>query len=85
MSEGALELQRELETEVRDLELRMARHEGQLDEKRSLLARLVQATGGSQMLPVPAQPRRPPIPAESGDVRWSPTHHLGLWASTNTR
>ena len=65
MSESALELQRELETEVRDLEVRMARHEGQLDEKRSLLARLVQATGGSQMLPAPAT-EAATVPAENG-------------------
>ena len=76
MSESALELQRELETEVRDLELRMARHEGQLDEKRSLLARLVQATGGSQMLPAPATEAATCSRRKRG-VRWSPAHHLG--------
>ena len=40
MAEGANSLERELEAEVRDFEIRMARLEGQLDEKRSLLDRL---------------------------------------------
>ena len=65
MSEGALELQRELEAEVRDLELRSARLEGQLDEKRSLLGRLAQATGGAPVPPPPAA-EAAHVPAENG-------------------
>ena len=44
MVEGTFELQRELKAEIRDFEIRMARLEGQLDEKRSLLSRLQQYT-----------------------------------------
>ncbi|MDE2860544.1 MAG: hypothetical protein OYI31_08130 [Chloroflexota bacterium] len=60
MTEGALDLQQELEAEVRDFEIRMARLEGQLDEKRSLLARLRQFTHES---PAPVEP--PPVPSHS--------------------
>ena len=56
MAEGTLELQRELEAEVRDFELRMAHMEGRLDEKRSLLARLRQAPQDSQPAPTPPVP-----------------------------
>ena len=59
MTEGALELQRELESEVQDLEVRMARLEGQLDEKRSLLERLRQATEALQVSQVTQAPSRP--------------------------
>ena len=71
MTEGTLELQRELEFEVRDLEIRMARFEGQLDEKRSLLARLREATWDSQVSQVTQAPSRPaaeavPVQVDSG-------------------
>lgn len=71
MMEDTLELQRELESEVRDLEVTMARLEGRLDEKRSLAARLREATGSSQVSQVSQAPSTPaaeavPIPMDSG-------------------
>ncbi len=55
MAEGRFSLERELEAEIREFELRMARLDGQLDEKRSLLERLRQSGQDSQP-PAPASP-----------------------------
>ncbi len=68
MTEGALELQRELESEVRDLEVRMARLEGQLEEKRNILDRLrdvFQTSQVSQVSQAHSEPAAEAMPTET--------------------
>ena len=64
MTVGTSSLERELEDEIRDFELSIARLEGGLEEKRSLLSRLRQATHYTQESAVPVAPAAPIAPAD---------------------
>ena len=63
MTVGTSSLERELEDEIRDFELSMARLEGGLEEKRSLLSRLRQVTHYTQEPAAPVAPAAPIAPA----------------------
>ena len=70
MTEGTSSLEGELEDEIRDFELRMARLEGRLEEKRSLLCRLRQVSLDPQEPappPAPAGPTAVPASTPAGD------------------
>jgi hypothetical protein len=58
MSSNLMELESDLENEIRELELQKARHDGQLEEKRRLLMKLRQIDN-REAVPVEAYPTRP--------------------------